>query len=82
MEGARVQVPPRVTYSELMITMLKCNCRCCSHVVDVEHPYVRGYRAAGWWSGAGKGLSENPALRLSPYYDLSPIALVPRSGLE
>jgi len=20
-----------------MITMLKCNCRCCSHVVDVEH---------------------------------------------
>mgnify|MGYP003441615389 CR=1 FL=1 len=22
--------------SKLMITMLKCNCRCCSHVVDVE----------------------------------------------
>ena len=36
MEGARVQVPPRATSSKLMITMLKCNCRCCSHVVDVE----------------------------------------------
>ncbi len=43
-EGARVQVP--LESPEAVTTMLKCNCRPCSHVVDAGQRTVH-FRALG-----------------------------------